>query len=589
MSFRKRNGEKEKPGLWHIMVFTELVCRVLPLLLIIALLGFASSRQIREQVLSGVRTGILQSAQVCAGQLETAVNAAYGATYNSDVLGSAWRAYRGGSPEVKGDQDMLYASVTSYLKAQYRYDMRFALSMVCYIEEPDQIYYTHDTTRGATFSQFSDYHTRLHAQVMEYARGLGTNVGFYQDEETDGIFLVRNLVDGTDYEPYAVLILQLDRMSFFDNLVNVAYSKDVTVWLADTPVTLKGAAITAPERERGEHESESGRNLSFVTGEEPFSSYHLGYAVRLDSSLLSKTLSSTWLLILVVSLLVVPLMLLAIRFFTRNVTKPIHTFEGAYRKLESGELGVHVEEEFPSREFDYFSHSFNRMSDRLKRQFEQLYSDELALRDAKIMALQAQINPHFLNNTLEIINWEARMGENERVSEMIEALSTMLDAAMDRGQRPEIPLKEEMRYVSAYLLIISQRLGKRLTVTQDVDETFLACRVPRLIMQPILENAVEHGVEKQKEAFISLRVKRDGERLVLEVENSGTMTDGDVEKIARLLSEDYDASGENSRNLGIRNVHQRLRILYGEGNGLTLSRTDHGTTLARFTMPWKTQ
>ena len=104
--------------------------------------------------------------------------------------------------------------------------------------------------------------------------------------------------------------------------------------------------------------------------------------------------------------------------------------------MDAGRLG--------SKEFAYLGNSFNAMSDKLKNQFERIYKEELALRDAKIMALQSQINPHFLNNTLEIINWEARLADDVKVCQMLEALSTMLNAAMDRKHRPLIHLSEEM-------------------------------------------------------------------------------------------------------------------------------------------------
>ena len=132
------------------------------------------------------------------------------------------------------------------------------------------------------------------------------------------------------------------------------------------------------------------------------------------------------------------------------------------------------------------------MSARLQTQFDCLYQEELARRDAQIKALQAHINPHFLNNTLESINWQARMSGDVKASRMIEALSTVLDAALDRKGMPEVPLSEEMRYVNAYLYIVTQRFGERLKVDIDLPGALMGCRVPRLILQPVIENAVEH-------------------------------------------------------------------------------------------------
>ena len=126
-----------------------------------------------------------------------------------------------------------------------------------------------------------------------------------------------------------------------------------------------------------------------------------------------------------------------------------------------------------------------------------LDEEELDLKDARIMALQSHINPHFMNNTLEIINWEARLAGNDKVSEMISSLGTLLDAALDRKKQPEVPLKEELTYVKAYLFIMKERFGKRLEVTLEIPEELYQEKVPRLILQPVIENAIAHGVQVQ--------------------------------------------------------------------------------------------
>ena len=160
-------------------------------------------------------------------------------------------------------------------------------------------------------------------------------------------------------------------------------------------------------------------------------------------------------------------------------------------------MGYQISEEAANREFQYLKEAFNQMSGRLKYQFDHIYEEELALKDARIMALQSHINPHFMNNTLEIINWEARLAGNDKVSEMISSLGTLLDAALDRKKQPEVPLKEELTYVKAYLFIMKERFGKRLEVTLKIPEELYQKKVPRLILQPVIENAIAHGVQVQ--------------------------------------------------------------------------------------------
>jgi two-component system sensor histidine kinase YesM len=167
---------------------------------------------------------------------------------------------------------------------------------------------------------------------------------------------------------------------------------------------------------------------------------------------------------------------------------------------------------------------------------------------------------------------------------MIEALSTMMDAAADREGKPMIHLSQEMTYVDAYLYIISVRLGKRLTVKKEIDNQLMNLFVPRLIMQPIIENAVEHGISPLQKGTIVIRVYRKMNDLILEIENDGEMSEENELKIEKLLSPDYDQKSETSNNLGIRNVNQRLKIIFGENSGLSIKKINNKTTLSKITI-----
>ena len=194
-----------------------------------------------------------------------------------------------------------------------------------------------------------------------------------------------------------------------------------------------------------------------------------------------------------------------------------------------------------------------------------------------------QINPHFLNNTLEIINWEARMAGNDRVSDMIEALSVMLDAALDRSGRGTAPLREELRYADAYLYIIHERLGDGLLVQKQVEEDVLDTQVPRLILQPIVENAVEHDLTPARGGRLFIRTRRAANDLVLEVEHDGHLSEADQQNIQALLTSGDPAQGGG--HVGLKNVHQRLRLLYGERGLLSVENTPAGTILVRVCLP----
>ena len=280
----------------------------------------------------------------------------------------------------------------------------------------------------------------------------------------------------------------------------------------------------------------------------------------------------------------IPMLLLLLCVFRRQVTHPIEVLCRASQRIEGGELGYQITEQMENAEFAYLSASMNHMSAHLKQQFDRIYEEEIALREARIMALQSHINPHFMNNTLEIINWEARMGDNLKVSKMIEALSTMLDAALDRRKRPQVRLAEEMVYVNSYLYIMKERLGRRLTVETDIPEELLDYYVPRLCLQPVIENAIEHGVVPNGSGTVWIQAKKDDTYLYLVIKNGGGMSEEDQARIHRLLDPNYNTGKEPSGNLGIANVNQRLRILCGEPCGLTITEEENQIVTAKLTM-----
>ncbi|MBR5095259.1 MAG: histidine kinase, partial [Oscillospiraceae bacterium] len=282
------------------------------------------------------------------------------------------------------------------------------------------------------------------------------------------------------------------------------------------------------------------------------------------------------------ALLVLPLLVLLWLLWRRHVGRPIETLVEANRRVQSGERGYAITGHAPNSEFESLFEHFNDMSADLKAQFERAYLEQQASQRAQIKALQSQIDPHFLNNTLEVINWEARMAGNDRVGAMIEALSTMLDAALDRDGRTQIALREELVYVDAYLYIIHERLGESLHVHKDIDESLLTRQIPRLILQPIAENAVEHDLARSGGGELWLRVYRQEGALVLEVEHEGKMTDEDRAKIAAQLQ---GGGGEIAGSVGIQNVSRRLALIYGEAGELSVEETGHGTILARISVP----
>ena len=546
-----------KWGLVGIIV----TCWLVPIVLISGATSYYITNNINRQIESTLTTYVSNAVRNAVSQMDSAVAASRYASYNP-VIKNAHADF-----QRDGDVTALYSAVAPFLAREYKYSDKFSTTVLYFCDQAETLYYTY----SETYYGVQEYREHIHMQVMEMSRQLGSRVGFLSYENR--LYMVRNILD-SNFEPYAVLTMQLNTTNMFAGIQNVVWGKDASVWLNGEPVTLSGEfqdpeALGIRLRDSDQSLQKLG-NFTYIYGTNGSADYSLSYLIRVDSSPLAEELSGFKVALERMMFLLIPLIGLVIWFFSRNISAPIRRLSDQAGTIEKGEFGIQVTAPFRSREFQYLADAFNSMSYQLQNQFERIYKEELALRDARILALQSQINPHFLNNTLEIINWEARLSGNTKVSRMIEALSTMLDAAMDRKSRPIIHIAEEMMYVDAYLYIISERLGKRLTVVKEIDPSLLDLYVPRLIMQPIIENAVEHGIQPQQKGEIIIRIYREEDSLILEVENDGIMSREDEKRIERLLSADYDASQESSNNLGIRNVNQRLKIIYGENSGLTI-------------------
>lgn len=578
MKNRERHSIKWK------MLALVLVCWLLPFILILGVMGYYLLTNQADNQARQLTSQLVMNDQICGERLDAAISASRKASYDRTV----YQAYDSFSKNDDGYYSF-YTKGQSYIREQYGSYKAFTATVLWLYDNPGKLNCSvYNERTGGGYDQINTYWEQDHEAVKAEAETLGTSIGFVYREGR--LYMVRNLVD-KNYRPWGVLLLRMNMDYCFEPLENFMEQMAVKINFDGNEVLLRG------------EEKEFGGAPAFGAAPEGIYEFsndnvYIHHTLKKDDYNLSTVLASPMgagfspfygyrYVIIGMILFLVPILLLLWNMFRRHIDMPVNAMMDGARKIEKGELGHQLDYSAKSLEFQYLKDSFNHMSSQLKYQFDHIYEEELALRDARIMALQSHINPHFMNNTLEIINWEARMEGNIKVSKMIEALSTLMDAAIDRKKRPEVTLAEEMRYVDSYLYISAERLGKRLTIEKDLDEDLMECMVPRLILQPVIENAIEHGVVPMGRGNVCIRGYREGEYLYLEIENDGTMTEKEEERIKRLLAPDYDTSKESSGNMGIANVNQRLRILYGEECGLSLFRSDEARVIARLTIKGK--
>ena len=273
------------------------------------------------------------------------------------------------------------------------------------------------------------------------------------------------------------------------------------------------------------------------------------------------------------------LSLFAAVYFATHISRPVARLARKLQHTRVGKLTPVKPETRCYGEVAELYENFNYMIDRLNFQIERTYVSQVNQKDAELRALQAQINPHFLYNTLDSINWLALRYKAHDISRMVIALSDMLRFSLNKGKNT-ILVQDELRQVDSYITLQKVRYSDRFAVEYDVDDALKHKRIIKMLLQPIVENAIVHGFEEIDEGgIIAIDIRsRDG-LLYFEVRNNGTLIDLDRMQ-RRLTGED----GEQQRGYGIRNVNERLKGHYGPQYGLEYSIRGEWT-VASFVIP----
>jgi two-component system sensor histidine kinase YesM len=266
---------------------------------------------------------------------------------------------------------------------------------------------------------------------------------------------------------------------------------------------------------------------------------------------------------------------------TRSIGRPIQAIVKTMRKVEEGRFDVRVEVDSRD-EVGFMACRFNDMIARIDELFHTNLEKQDRLRLAEIQALQSQINPHFLYNTLDSIKWIAKLNGIREIEVIVIQLGKLLKNSIN-NRNEMTTVRDSLEIIDSYLTIQKIRYSDRFTVHMDIDPGVLDCYVPRLIIQPIVENAIVHGIVKKiGEGRLDIKAGRAGTDLLIEVADDGAGIDA-----ARLeqIRTELESDQRKVENIGIHNVNRRIKLCYGEKYGVSISsEAGRGTTVI-LTMP----
>jgi len=260
-----------------------------------------------------------------------------------------------------------------------------------------------------------------------------------------------------------------------------------------------------------------------------------------------------------------------------TLTRPIKQLDIHMKQVEKGNFDIRVDIASPN-EIGKLARTFNLMIGKIRELMGQIVREQEIKRVSEIKALQAQIKPHFLYNTLDSIIWMAETNKMREVVEMTTALSKLFRASIGQGEG-EVPLAVELEHIDSYMKIQAMRYRNKFTYAIDVAPELRGCPILRFVLQPLVENAIYHGLKNKAETgHIRIAGRRTGSVLELTVEDDGIGMDRAAAEA--LLAPAAGDAARTGSGVGVLNVHQRIRLLYGPSFGLAFdSEPEEGTTV----------
>lgn len=382
-------------------------------------------------------------------------------------------------------------------------------------------------------------------------------------------------------------------MSIDDNLLNqlsVRKEKDMQSYLYLT--STEGKLITPSEKYVVGEELNIGNNLqnsngSFTRAGSMYIYQKIGkwdyYLInQIPLSELYKSSLETMLLLMILIIVMTMFGLILARKIVNKSYKPMEKVISKMDLVTGGKIGVRIHTDNMPSDFLKLATGFNNMMDTIGELMEQVKLEQHQLEQIRFNALQSQIQPHFLYNTLDCIHWQSIAQGNKEVSTMVKALAQYYRICLSNGKEI-IRLEDEIGHIKSYLIIQNMRYDNIIESEIVVEEQFRKVMIPKMTLQPLVENSIYHGLKAKEGKRGKVRVsaqERNGDAYII-VEDSGTgMTQKEIDEMNASISE-YD----ESFGYGVRNVNKRIELMYGEAYGLFYIRNEQGGVTVEIHLP----
>lgn len=455
-----------------------------------------------------------------------------------------------------------------------------------------------------TFVATTDCYSNIDKLNEIAIKGKGAPVWYVvsKNGKIDGIYLAKSIYDSLDVNKVVgLLAFKIDNQYFLEVFNNLIINSNQTLGLYssdgqlifinnsfDVSSTKSVQSFLNSNLDKDEREIKT-KNDSIYMIYNTIKPVNWKLVVGISGNVLFEEIRKVAKFSIILCIATLPICLLLINYLYSTMIRPLNLLIKKMKKIENGNIGVIIESNRKD-EFGFVFRTFNKMSENIKNLIDTVYKEQIVMKQSEINALQAQINPHFLYNTLESINWKAKIHGDDEVSEMISAFSYIIEANLNRSNEKFIPVYKEIEYIKSYKFLIQKRFGKKIKFNLDVDEDTLNNSLPKLLIQPIIENTIYHGLEMKKGGgTVYITIKKENDQLIITVADDGLgIEKNKLLALIEAMSDDKFSEVENfldNSKIGVINVHRRIRLLYGKDYGLKIESQEGMWTIVTIKVP----
>ncbi|WP_105616865.1 sensor histidine kinase [Vallitalea okinawensis] len=414
-------------------------------------------------------------------------------------------------------------------------------------------------------------------------------------ENYDDIYLMKKLSHWDTGKQLGIITMVMDMEVFTDLYLDMEKEFSSTNYLVDSTGTI--VAHSNPELIGTTLDAEMERMINLGDSSEYYNvDGHLiafqeakngwVYISSIPMEYITREIDNAWTSSFLIIIIGILLATLVFFIYTRRISRNMGILISKMLKVEEGDMEISEKIE-SNDEIGLIDNYFNRMVEKLNRLIRKNYVQKLEKREAELSALQFQINPHFLYNTLESISAIGSVYGSHEISQISQKLGQMLRYSININSSEFVTLTKEIQHIENYFFIQEVRFEDRFKVFYDIDPHVKDAKVLKLILQPIVENIIQHGLSDEDEGIIAIVAEWCDKNLIIKISDDGKgMSNEQVKQLNDYINEDTDKILTGyKKSVGMRNVNLRIKLAYGEEYGLHVTSQEGIGTHVTFTLP----